>query len=124
MVKFSFSKSHKTHKFIENDEFNENVGSDRWPIEWKNPLGYLPAFAQQYLSAMCIAHLAICTTAFITGSCWLLISVIEDIKIGFQTLDRNVKLGTNQLELLIQFVELLELHADAKQFSNNRFVES
>lgn len=66
---------------------------------------------------MCVAHVSVCNGAFITSTCFMLISLTVDIKEGIHSLKEGVINDTNRLELLDQFIELLDFQSEARQLS-------
>lgn len=56
-------------------------------------------------------------TSFIAGSCWMLISLTEDMKAELQEMNRMASDQMNSVELIKRFPEFVKLHANAKQLS-------
>lgn len=89
----------------------------RYPFEWKTPQGYFIAFSLQYSLVLCTAHIGICNTGFITGSCWMLISLAKDIKEDIHMINEKAQINTNRLELMGEFSQLLSYHSNVRQLS-------
>lgn len=103
------------YKFINFISVLFNFLNERFPFfDHKNPIGYLFAFALQYVTVICTVHIAICNTGIITGSCCMLISLTRDIEHSLRRIRKNKK-PPNCLD---QFSEFVQFHANAIQLSD------
>lgn len=61
-------------------------------------------------------------TSFIAGSCWMLISLTDDMKEELQAINKMAQDNVDFVDFLKRFFEFVELHSKAKQlrFSNIR----
>lgn len=111
--------------------FTTDLGNDAFempypiwlPINWRDPIKYSLAFCFQYSFAVCLSHIDTCTVSFVTASCWMLISLANDIKGDFQTFDENAFHGTNRAKVLMQLNEILEFQSDAAQLNYTLQIE-
>lgn len=90
---------------------------ERFPFDWRNPIGYMIAFAIEYLSFFCVVRVAVCLTTFIPGTFWILISITDDLKCDFNTVNELAKSEGSRLQITEKFYELISFQSDAKQLS-------
>lgn len=84
----------------------------------KTPFGYLIAFALQYIALMCLFFYVSCATAAGVGFFLFTISITEDIKNNFKSINKQVSKSMNddkKNEILKQFLDTVQFHAIAKQ---------
>lgn len=77
-----------------------------------NPIGYVVAFAMEFTWGFYVVCIVTSQTTFLIGSCWMFVSLAEDIASDLETMN---KLHDNQRELTKKFMEFIELHSKAKQ---------
>ena len=104
---------------LKNDAFD--LPFPLWqPFDWKNPIGYLIAFAIQYIS---LGHLYILGAAVISLEigCYLwMMELIEDIKNDINSINKTAKLRKNQTQMSKQLTDSIEFHSKVKQLSEIR----
>lgn len=66
---------------------------------------------------LCVANAATCYTAFISGSCWIFVSMAKDIKQDLNAINEMGKLKADQTAFLARLSQLIKLHSQAKQLS-------
>lgn len=87
----------------------------RFPFEWSNLLGYLIAFAIEYLESILVHLSTLCFMSFIAGSFMMLISMTKDLKGDVTSINELPNPKENRLELLKKISAFIQYHSDAKQ---------
>lgn len=85
----------------------------RFGFDWHNPIGYVAAFSIQVVFAMYALCELLFQTNFLIGSCWMLVSLVEDITSELQTLNKVME---NQYEYTEKFSKYIQLNSKAKEF--------
>lgn len=85
----------------------------RFGFDWHNPIGYVAAFSIQVVFAMYALCELLFQTNFLIGSCWMLVSLVEDITSELQTLNKVME---NQYEYTEKFSKYIQLNFKAKEF--------
>lgn len=89
----------------------------RFPFDWKNPHGYLVAFAAEVILITCAAIAAVLATNFGLGITLILIALAKDVEADVWSIDKSAKNHPNQFQIVEQFKELLRFYSDAKQLN-------
>lgn len=89
----------------------------RFPFNVGNPVGYVIAFAIQYVLVSNNLLSPACVTAFSIGISSTMVSFTKDINDHLYSINQKVKLKKNLLHILKQFTGLIELHGNAIQLS-------
>lgn len=84
----------------------------RLPFNWRTPVGYMVALLGQWAAAVCTLFGGTTAISFLVGSCWLFITILDDI-----TNDLNKLNGRNRKKLQ-HFREIIVCYADVKQLSH------
>lgn len=93
----------------------------RLPFQWKNPFGYLIAFAIEYTSGIYIIDMMVCQTSLVIGCYWLLISLALDIS---RDLFKIIGTKMNPLQLKRELTNYIRAQSDAKQLSERELMSS
>lgn len=88
----------------------------RFPFNWKNPIGYLAAFSVQYFGLLIVAGIGVYFLVFLSGSCWLMISMAHDLKYDLNAIAGVAK---SRSKMNNEFSKFVEFHSDIKQLSEN-----
>lgn len=95
----------------------------RLPFDWKTPLGYLATLSLEFIGAFYTAMFLVAIACFLVGSCWLLISFIEDITSDLSLLTENNETsdGTSDgtSDVIVRFYEIVQFYSDVEQLSGN-----
>lgn len=86
----------------------------RFPFDWRNPLGYLMACTSEYIGLITVARVGLQIIIFLSGSCWLLISMAHDIKCELRTIADIMK---TKHTLSNELSEFIEFHSNVIQLS-------
>lgn len=91
----------------------------RLPYEWKHfPYGYLSAFAIEAVFSTYFFVVVSSIANFLLGIFMFLAAFVDDMKQSLNTIDQNWKTNRNTVELIKDFGENIQFHADAKQLSH------
>lgn len=90
----------------------------RFLFDWKNPIGYIFAFIQEYILVMCAAMSGLCTASFGAGTCFMLIAMAKDIKTDIRFINEISETHEHRCELINQFNKIIQFHSEATQLSN------
>lgn len=87
------------------------------PFDWTTPFGYLVAWLAQCAGITPVASIFGQFFNLLIGSCWLLISIAEDITQDVIAFNIAAKTTTNQhrTELRKRFCRMVQIHSDANQ---------
>lgn len=88
----------------------------RLPFDWKNPFGYLAAFALQYCGQSFLLFGFANGASAAIGAYMFIISMINDIEISLKLIGKSVK-SKDQMEMLKTFVDTVQFHGIVKQLS-------
>lgn len=85
-------------------------------MHWKNPFGYLMTSGIQFAATACILAVNVQFFCFFFGSCWLFISIANDITKELTDFNVVVKSSDgNHPKLTKRFCDLVQVYSDAKQ---------
>lgn len=90
----------------------------RFPFDWHNPIGYIVAVVLQSTWGMYTLCVILYQTSFFIGSCWMLVSLAEDITCELQTVNQ---IDGNPTEFTEKFMNFIQLYSDSKQLREIRF---
>lgn len=109
----------KTMTFQFPIKFRLKLFCDNWryPTDLKNPFGYLFIFMVEYVGILCAACASAGHTCFVTGSCWMLVTLVKDIQHSLYILNERAIAKSSRSKLLNHLSEILQLHSSAKQLS-------
>lgn len=93
----------------------------RFPFDFKNPIGYTIDMTLQYMLALCIEFFIACMTSFTIGSHLMLTSLTKDIRSNLCSLKGNFKSKTNRINIPKQLTDSVQLHLSIKQSSKTHF---
>lgn len=91
--------------------------SSRWPFNEKTPLGFLVSTFFQFAENFSIFNIILSVLSFLLGSCWLFISIGEDIKNNLSGLKIRQKSERNSMQVKQQLCDIVETFSDAKELS-------
>lgn len=92
--------------------------SNRFPFDYRSPLGYLVTGPIEYGIEWCIAGCSNCASIMVIGSGFMLISLTKDLSTELRNCNEISENPTKQFELYKKLSEFVELHSDAKQLSD------
>lgn len=103
----------KTFKYIISNGFKFLcVIVKRFPFDWHNPVGYVAAISSEVICGFYVICVILNQTSFFGGSCWMLVSLADDITCDLETLN---KVDGNGLEFTEKFMNYIQLHSEAKE---------
>lgn len=89
---------------------------DRFPFDWKTPLGYSIAFLSQAAGSLTILVAYIQLVNLIVGSCWIFIVIAGDITKDATAFNKEAHTSNgNRIEMVKRFRDLVQTYSDAKQ---------
>lgn len=91
--------------------------SQRFPFDWKNPIGYYIAVSLQYFGAKMALSYVGCFLSFGVASFAFSIAVCRDLKYELNLIDGNVKIGKRRCQIFSKFMKFIDLHTNMKQLS-------
>lgn len=92
----------------------------RFPFNYRNPIGYLFAFALQYIALMNLFFYVCCMACIGIGFFMFIISIAKDIKNNLKSINEQLtkSMAEDKIsEISKQFSKTIQFHADAKQLS-------
>lgn len=93
----------------------------RWLFDWKTPIGYLVAWVADTIGTVTVVMVATPFYMYLFGSCWLFISMADDIAMDVTAfnLDLNTETETSsakrRAELIGNFFAIVLIYAHAKE---------
>lgn len=97
----------------------------RFPFNTKSVYGYLVACFLEFIMVYYLSLFATCVTCFAIGTCLMLISLTKDVKCVMKTLNSNGCTKAKHWKMFSQFIDLIELHSNAKRLSTfDRLISS
>ena len=87
----------------------------RWPFDWKSPFGYLLVFIAQFVSAFYVIQLTIFILTFFITSCWLLMTVTDDVNGTINNLNEITRSKQRDRKLKAKLSEFIQFDVKAKQ---------
>lgn len=93
------------------------ISNDRYPFDWKTPIGYTLAATLQYTAVSVILFATSSTVVIQMGVISMLISMTKDIKHDLHAINKKSKIKDHQPDILHHFTELIQYHSDAKLLS-------
>ena len=87
------------------------------PFEWRTPIGYIVAWAAQFVGCLAIMLACISYYGFIYASCWFFISIAQYITTDL-TAVQSVKIhngNENGAEMRERFYDIIKIYSNAKE---------
>lgn len=97
------------------------------PFNWKTPYGYFIAYVIVSCAAYCTFYCAYWVLCFLIGSCWLFVTIAEDITNDLKQLNINEDKVSHESRQKLQrriIINIVRLHVDATQLSRFKSIES
>lgn len=91
--------------------------SDRFPFDWKNPVGFLVAVIIQYILDLVGFAVVLGSLSFGVSVYLFTLSVNKDIRGILKTINRKAKSTQNQQNIIHRTRVYIQLHSDLKQLS-------
>lgn len=88
----------------------------RFPIDLKNPFGYLIAFVLQYAAFWYVHCNIACMISIGFGSFLLLMTLIKDIKDDLHHITKSVKVKANRPQTYKKICDFIKFHAILTQY--------
>lgn len=93
------------------------INWSRYPFDWRSPIGYLIAFATQFIVVLHLSHFGALCVRMIIGV-YLLTSVFHtDLEKNLKFFNKNAKQKVNQPTVFKKFADLIDFHAFLVQLS-------
>lgn len=89
----------------------------RFLFDWKNPIGYIFAFVQEYILIMNSAIAGLITASFGVGTCLMFIAMAKDIKNDMRCIRKLCKNHQNRREIIEHFNKFIQFHSEVTQLS-------
>lgn len=96
----------------------------RIPWDWREPFGYVLEFIAQAIEAYFTLYCVPPVIAFMIGSCWLFCAFIEDITSELHVLSTKSKPNGSHNKMKTEFCNIIQLHSDVKQLSDDKLMFS
>lgn len=87
------------------------------PFNWRTPQGYLLFTVFNSITSICTVFSTVPTTCHYVGSCWLFISMAEDIDGDFRSLNDSIKMNCSGRELRQRLCNFIRVYTEVKQLS-------
>ena len=93
---------------------------ERFPFDWKTPIGYLMALSTEYLIGLLLTYSGVTLLNFSIGVYLMLISLSEDIQCDLQFFNDHANQNNKDKNSQIakEFGELIHFHAEVIQLSD------
>lgn len=94
------------------------VKKNRWPFDWKTPLGYLVVWIAQCAGIASIVVISVGFYGFVLGSCWLFIVIAKDITkdvTAFNNAVRTLKNNRDHAKLMETLRDIIQIYSNVKQ---------
>lgn len=94
---------------------------ERYPFDWKTPVGYIGCILIQALSFLCAAEAFIAVLVFIIGFCYFMTDFANDFRQNFLELNEYLMKANDNLiaidsnEIMKRLTDLIQFHSDAKE---------
>lgn len=92
---------------------------ERFPFDWRNPLGFFIAISIQYTVATHLLAICACVMNLAVGSFLYAIGLCDFIKGYLLSINQNARARADPSILLEQLTEFLEMHSSLKQLSEH-----
>lgn len=118
----SFKMHRSEHRVTKKRLIGTNIffslRSDRFPFNWKTPFRFFIALLVQSASLFAILFGITPLMCFLIGTCYLIVTIVEDITNELAPLNADEVLNRHERELTEHLSKIVQLHADAKQLSH------
>lgn len=95
----------------------------RFPLDWKNPVGYIFVSVFVYVSTTISFYFMACILCLVISIFRLLLALIEDTRITLNSMKLNLKIETdNKQQMMDELLDFIKLHSVAKQLNNSNIV--
>lgn len=105
------------------NKFHDLIGKfisatmDRFPFDWKNPVGYLIAVTFQYFKELYLLRIAACALVLAIGCYLISIAMSKSLKVSLFGINHTAGDKSERKRLMERLIEFLEFYSRAKQLS-------
>lgn len=103
-----------------NDIFEKLIPNQRFPFDWKNPIGYLVAVSFQYLTIRNLYMFAANLISLGIGLHLFTLSVTSDIKIQLNSISQIAKPKRNRKQIIKYLLDFVRNNSFEKQLSERK----
>lgn len=89
----------------------------RFPFEWKNPIGYLIAFPMEVILITCAAISGALATDIGIGINLILIAMGKDVEADMLSINQSITNHPKRSDIVKQFKDFVRFCSDSKQLS-------
>lgn len=98
--------------------------TQRFPFNWKTPIGYLVAVALQIIVASFPLRYLSCFMTFPLGGHLFTVTIANDVIADMKSINDDVKIWKSETYIYTKLLELIHLHSDGKQLSGTTNTQS
>lgn len=93
------------------------IFNQRFPFDWKNPIGFLVATVFEYMTMTCEYTFVSCSFTFGFGNFFFIVSATQDLKNNLKSINELAVVQNNRRQTLKRISEFIRFHSSLKRLS-------
>lgn len=87
----------------------------RFPFNWKTPLGYLVGWLAESAGFYNLALMVVLLVNSVISTCWFFIFMTDDITNDLEAFNNDVKTKQNRDDQINRFASIVQFYSEAKE---------